>query len=131
MNTRIPSARFWTLMLGRLAFAFAIRQFALISLTFFVPLGAFATEQIDAGKLERFSYRNNYILFRVSDGTTNYCAPCGADPAAYASGAYCWVQTSNTSLVSLLLSVEAQGKSIVARVVSWTDCRVYQLRIMD
>ncbi len=92
---------------------------------------AFATEAIDQGEIKKLAYRASHVLFQVNDGTTNKCGSCAADPAGYHSGGFCWVQSSNTTLVSLLMSAQAQKATFKGRVTSWTTCELYQAEIVD
>ena len=92
---------------------------------------ALATEAISEGKLERFSYRSNYVLFEINSGSGNSCSACSADPANFSSGGFCWVPDTNKTLVSMLLSAQAQQSNVRARVKSWSQCEVYQLEISD
>lgn len=92
---------------------------------------ALASEGINEGFLKRFSYRQGYVLFHVDTSSGNACAACQADPSGYWNGGFCWVPATDTTLISFLLSAQAQRAKVTMRVVSWQQCEVYQAEIRE
>jgi len=92
---------------------------------------AAASEGISEGVLKRFAYRSGYVLFQVDANGTNACSACQADPAGYYNGGFCWVPATDSTLVSILLSAQAQKSKVLLRVTSWQQCEVYQAEIRN
>ncbi len=90
-----------------------------------------ASEGISEGVLKRFAYRGGYVLFHVDANGSNACSACQADPAGYFNGGFCWVPATQSTLVSILLSAQAQKSKVLLRVVSWPQCEVYQAEIRN
>lgn len=97
-----------------------------------LPAIASATDPIAIGNITDLSYRGGYYIFEITNGGTNSCAPCPADPGAMASGQNCWIAETQTAQLAMLLSAHAQGLRLSGRVVSIaSNCSVYQMTVAD
>jgi len=91
---------------------------------------ALASDPIAAGSVANLTNRGDYVLFEVVSGQTNSCANCPPDPAGLGPGGYCWVATSQTLEVQMILTAMAHGLLFSGRVYSLaTDCTVYQITL--
>lgn len=110
----------------KLGILFVILTLSLVSF----PVIASETLGSDA-IISKLSYRGGYLIFQAKTLNGNSCSPCPADPGLMSSEGYCWVPETNATLVSMILTAHAQGKSFYARVNSWQQCSVYQFTIND
>lgn len=97
-----------------------------------LPTIACATDPIAIGHITSLSYRGGYCIFKITNGSTNSCAPCPADPGGMQVGHFCWIPETQTAQAALLLSAHAQGRRIAGRVVGITsNCTMYQMTLED
>lgn len=91
---------------------------------------ALASDPIAAGDVTNLTYRSNYILFQVVNNGVNSCANCPADPAGLGNGGYCWVATTQTAEIAIILAAQSQNSLVSGRVNALaTDCTVYQMTV--
>lgn len=108
-----------------------LRRLAALVVLTVIALPAGASEAVSEGFFERFSYRGGYLLFQIDSSSGNACAACQGDPAGYWNGGFCWAPATDSTLISFLLSAQAQRAKILVRVVSWQQCEVYQAEIRE
>lgn len=93
---------------------------------------AFASDPVAAGSVAALTYRDGYVLFQLTSSGVNSCAPCPADPAGLGSGAYCWISTSLSAQIAMLLEAQAEGLAVGGRVNGISsDCTVYQMTVQN
>lgn len=91
---------------------------------------ALASDPIAAGSVTNLTYRDSYVLFQLESSGTNSCSKCPTDPAGLGAGGYCWISTSVSAQIAMLLQAYAEGLAVGGRVNGISsDCTVYQMTI--
>ena len=91
---------------------------------------ALASDPVAAGLLTNLTYRSNYLLFQLVANGSNSCANCPADPAGMGGGGYCWISTTQSSRIAMVLEAQAAGLLVGGRVNAMaSDCTVYQMTL--
>lgn len=97
-----------------------------------LPAVAWATDPVAIGYVTDLSYRGGYYIFKITNGSTNSCAPCPGDPGAMAAGQNCWIAETQTAQLAMLLSAHAQRLRVSGRVVAISsNCSLYQMTVAD
>ena len=89
----------------------------------------YGTEAIGTGKITGLTFRNNYLVFTVESGTTNFCAACPGDPSGYSSAGHCYVPGTDELLASFVLTAATTDADVSGRILGWTACEDYQLTV--
>jgi hypothetical protein len=93
--------------------------------------GALASEAILIGEIDELHYRLGYLLIQVKSGGVNSCAQCGPDISGYSSSGFCWVDSEDKTLASMVLTAFSANKSVKGRVMSWSECKLYQFNVLN
>ena len=99
----------------------------------FASLGpAIATNAISGGYVTNLTYKEIYLVFQLRDKGSNSCAPCPRDPVNLHSGGYCWISTTDSGEVALLLDAQSHNLRVSGRVESLnSDCLMYEMSLQN